>query len=153
MFWVPAPFPCSLLFMSRMLWHPTLKWMWTLWSVIIGRWWGRCWRRRKLPQSILQISRRQVHAVNSVINCTVLHDAVWAWYHTLITLSPLFLANLCVFSSILLIFFVSSLNSSYPSLCSLLASCRYYGIAIVNSLGKKLKLPKGSVTITYQIHR
>jgi hypothetical protein len=31
--------------------------------------------------------------------------------------------------------------------------CRYYGIAIVNSLGKKLKMPKGSVTITYQIHR
>jgi hypothetical protein len=30
---------------------------------------------------------------------------------------------------------------------------RYYGIAIVNSLGKKLKMPKGSVTITYQIHR
>ena len=30
---------------------------------------------------------------------------------------------------------------------------RYYGVAIVNAAGKKLKLPKGSVTVTYQIHR
>ena len=30
---------------------------------------------------------------------------------------------------------------------------RYYGIAIVNSQGKKLKMPRGAVTVTYQIHR
>lgn len=30
---------------------------------------------------------------------------------------------------------------------------RYYGIAVVNSQGKKLKMPRGAVTVTYQIHR
>lgn len=45
------------------------------------------------------------------------------------------------------------LSPSCALLCLPHIFCRYYGIAIVNSLGKKLKLPKGSVTITYQIHR
>ena len=45
------------------------------------------------------------------------------------------------------------LTLCFSSLSPLLLSVRYYGIAIVNSAGKKLKLAKGSVTVTYQIHR
>lgn len=30
---------------------------------------------------------------------------------------------------------------------------RYYAIAVVNSEGKKLKMQRGAVTVTYQIHR
>ena len=53
----------------------------------------------------------------------------------------------------------STVQSSFPLFfilfCPLSFSCsyRYYGIAIVNAQGKKLRMPKGSVTVTYQIHR
>ena len=76
-------------------------------------------------------------------------------FYRLILRSLLFyllLFILFLFSPLLSIHLLLLFFSLMFVLCSIIF-CRYYGIAIVNSLGKKLKLPKGSVTITYQIHR